>query len=248
MRTLLRLSQIAGANAVPVVGVLFAGWSDGTALALYWSETALLIIFIAARIAIHQRMTGLQGHYPVVEVLRGRGRKPSQPKRTTFLLAFLGPALVFSIAHLIFLVVVLSFTRQTVSVPALRQGFLYIALFVAAGFITDVIGIQRRPFAWIRRIAEDVQTRLVMLQITLMIGITAAMLLGLPRATLIVFALLKGISEFTSQLPTMELTGPPRWMAGGLGRVGFDGFESKWRQAQAQLAAQHAEDERPRKH
>jgi hypothetical protein len=62
MRTLLHVAQLAGLNAVPVLGVLGGAWSSATALALYWCETVLLSMLIAVRIELHRHATHKRGH------------------------------------------------------------------------------------------------------------------------------------------------------------------------------------------
>ena len=54
--------SILGVNAVPAAGYLGGGWSGATALAFYWCETLLIAVFVAARIALHWRLTRKRGH------------------------------------------------------------------------------------------------------------------------------------------------------------------------------------------
>src|SRR6185295_3720279 len=60
---LIRAFQLVGLNSVPVVGVLAVGWSDGTALALYWCESVLGALLVALRIRLHRKATNKRGHY-----------------------------------------------------------------------------------------------------------------------------------------------------------------------------------------
>ena len=63
MSWLARLSLLLGVNAVPVVGVAGAGWTNATALVLYWCETVILVLLVALRIRLHRRWTNKRGHY-----------------------------------------------------------------------------------------------------------------------------------------------------------------------------------------
>src|SRR5215470_7196700 len=63
MNWLARLSLLFGLNAVPVVGVARAGWTNATALVLYWCETVILVLLVALRIRLHRRWTNKRGHY-----------------------------------------------------------------------------------------------------------------------------------------------------------------------------------------
>lgn len=62
LRTVGRGLSILGVNAVPAAGYLGGGWSGATALAFYWCETVLIAVFVAARIALHWRLTRKRGH------------------------------------------------------------------------------------------------------------------------------------------------------------------------------------------
>src|SRR3954468_162071 len=63
MNKLGRLLQIVGLNAIPIGGLLLYGWSDGTALALYWFETLIALFLVALRIRIHRKATNKRGHF-----------------------------------------------------------------------------------------------------------------------------------------------------------------------------------------
>jgi hypothetical protein len=62
LRTIGRGLSILGVNAVPAAGYLGGGWSGATALAFYWCETVLIAALVAARIALHWRLTRKRGH------------------------------------------------------------------------------------------------------------------------------------------------------------------------------------------
>src|ERR1700709_2851657 len=87
-----------GLNAIPAAGWFLGDWSAGTTLVLYWFETLLGTIFVAARILVNRRLRPSKGHWnyqaPQTE---------ATPGRSSYLSAFLGPALVFTLAHGIFL-------------------------------------------------------------------------------------------------------------------------------------------------
>ena len=63
MNRFLRLTQLVGVTSVPVLGVTWAGWTNATALVLYWWETLILVLLVAARIHIHRIATKKRGHY-----------------------------------------------------------------------------------------------------------------------------------------------------------------------------------------
>ena len=49
-------------NAVPLYGVLVAGWSWGTGFALYCCEYLLSVLFAILRMVIHRRLTRKRGY------------------------------------------------------------------------------------------------------------------------------------------------------------------------------------------
>ena len=109
------LLRVLGLNAVPVGGVMLAGWSTGTGLALYWCETLLGTATNAVRIALHRRMTGKRGHYRGqlgVEINAGDDPPARRPARgrtqwRSFLTEYLVGSLVFTFAHGLFLAIIL---------------------------------------------------------------------------------------------------------------------------------------------
>jgi hypothetical protein len=137
MNRLVRFAQALGVNAIPLGGFFAAGWSPATTLAVYWCENVLGSLLIAARIALHWRMTGKRGHYQArldqgsgstarvggrmgQRAAAGRGGDASAARRAaaarpvprpgdtpTFLTGFALVAFVFSFAQAIFLAFIL---------------------------------------------------------------------------------------------------------------------------------------------
>jgi hypothetical protein len=92
-----------GLNAIPAAGWFIGDWSAGTMLVLYWLETLLGTLLLGCRILLHRRFHPTEGHW---NYLAPQGQQQRQTKgRSTYLSAFLVPALVFTFAHGVFLAV-----------------------------------------------------------------------------------------------------------------------------------------------
>src|SRR4029450_7931006 len=89
-----------GLNAIPAVGLFVGDWSAGTTLVLYWLETLIGTLLLAVRIIVHRRIRPSKGHW---DYRAPKGQAPQTSGRSTYLSAFLVPALVFTFAHGIFL-------------------------------------------------------------------------------------------------------------------------------------------------
>jgi Family of unknown function (DUF6498) len=101
---LARLSLLVGLNAVPVVGVARVGWTNATALVLYWGETVILVRLVALRIRLHRRWTNKRGHYGemLVKITRN-GLSRTERSIGYFGTSFIAFALMFSTAQAVFL-------------------------------------------------------------------------------------------------------------------------------------------------
>lgn len=98
-----RLLQILGVNSIPAFGYFGAGWSPGTTLIVYWFENLLGSLFVAARIALHRRMTHKRGHYramvtKTIKARSGVGQSVTTVALSTFLSYFLTTSIIFTLA------------------------------------------------------------------------------------------------------------------------------------------------------
>jgi hypothetical protein len=222
MNRFLRLSQILGVNAVPVLGVAAGGWQTATALVLYWCETILLVLLVALRIHLHRRATKKRGHYCEM-LVRTTTNGSTRTKRSIghFGTSFLALALLFSFGQAVFLAVVINrddSLRDGVNVVQLRQGLAVTAVLLVVGLFIDLVGIRARPFAWIRDMSTAVLWRVFLVQIVVIAGVVGAAWLELPRITLLTFVALKVYTDLASQLPQYNPEEAPRWMGSDFAR------------------------------
>src|SRR5437763_8798607 len=91
-----------GLNAIPALGWFVGDWSAGTTLVLYWLETLIGTLLLAVLIVLHRRVRPSKGHW---NYHAPQGQAPQTSGRSTYLTALIVPAVVFTVAHGIFLVV-----------------------------------------------------------------------------------------------------------------------------------------------
>lgn len=234
MNRLVRFAQALGVNVVPLGGFFVGGWSPATTLAVYWFENVLGSLLIAARIALHWRMTGKRGHYQArldqgsgsgvrVGGRKGKGtggrrgsdaspakREPARPvprpgDTPTFLAGFALVAFVFSFAQAIFLALILwGILRLPVEREALESGVTGVALFLAIAFLADLRNLRRWPFAALKEIAGLALGRVVLVHLSIIGGMALLAWWGEPRSFFGVFLFLKLFADLGSLLPRMD--------------------------------------------
>lgn len=217
-----RLLRTLGISGVPATGYFGAGWPLGTILLLYWLETVLVTLVVAALIVRHRRTTRKAGHWNVEPIMTTTSSRRS---KTTFLGAFLGVMLPFTAAHGVFVAIFafLFFPERlgsdaSVSFRALALGMGGIALFLGAGFLLDLLGVAQRPFRWVERLAERAQGRMLVTHFSILFGGGALAIFGAPLAFFAVFVGLKSLFDLGGLLPDREPRRKPPRPLGSLDR------------------------------
>ena len=256
--SLVQFAVALARNAIPVWGFLGRGWSPATTLVVYWFETLVGTLLIALRMEIHRHLTHFRGYSveegpATISVSSSGGAQ--RPLHLGYVKAFLVGALGFILVHGIFLLalvaIILPQTADggTVDREALRQGVLVTSGFLALGFLADLVGLSRRPFAWIRSMAEGAFSRIVIVHMTIIIGMIAAMLFDRARPLFTVFVGLKLLADISAHVPQWRPKQAPAWMsrhlspAGGKGKPGSEDFAAYWQRTEAAERAREAEDE-----
>lgn len=196
----IRLFQVLGVNSVPAFGVLAADWTATTALALYWCENLLVVLLVGLRLWLHRRATGKRGHWEA-----GLSSGARKARSGSFLSEFLSTALIFTGGHglflglILFLVIPEQFPEAGGADPmALLQGLVAVAVLLLVGFFYDVIRLESRSFAWVRRLANLVLGRVIVVHMTIIFGMVGMAWLGGPRGLFLVFAGLKTVSDLSA--------------------------------------------------
>lgn len=243
-----RLARAAAFNAVPLAGTFAAGWSPATVLTLYWCETALAAGLVAVRIALHRRLTGMRGHWrPQLGATFSTGSGAAARRRDfgSFFAEFVAGSLVLSAAHGLFLwLVVNGLLAQPADRAELGWGLAAVAVVQLAAFGRDLIGLRRRPFAWVRDQASEVLGRVVLVHLAILGGMVWLASRGGGPAFFAPFVALKALADLGAALPVRgeqrvadeAPRPPPGWTVKLMNRLKpGDDFAAYWQEQQEEL-------------
>lgn len=213
-----------GLNAIPATGWFLGEWSAGTMLVLYWLETLIGTLLVAVRIVLHRRLRPSLGHC-AYEAPKGAERQAGS-HGSTYLTAFLLPALVFTFAHGFFLavlgLVVLSKTHTpegALESNHLLAGLIGILFFQVIDFVIDVIWLRTRSFAWIERLGQVSLSRVIVIHLTIIGGMAAVMFTGANRNFFGVFIFFKTMLNLSLLTPQWKPRTPPAWLSNVMDRI-----------------------------
>jgi hypothetical protein len=245
-----RVAVVVALNLVPIWGFTQDEWSAGTTLALYWVQSLASIPITAVLIVMHRRATHKAGHYNGVTTISVNGGPPVQ-RRSTFLSGFLLLAIPFTLAHGVFLAVLLGLIWGKavggVDPEDLRFGVQALMGIMAVGFAGDVFLLADRPFAWIRRRAETLMQRMLVVHMAILIGMAVAVFASNDAAAFFsVFLVLKLLVDVGSEFPQWNPKEPPAWLTRMMNRIGGPGsdFSADWKKMGTDERAGHEADER----
>ena len=234
MTALLRIVQATVINSITVYGVFGARWTVATAIALYWSENIIAIVLIALRFVLHRAVTHKRGH------TRG------------VLKTFLQTTLIFTIAHGIFLFLILALLFPNIApaeafdLATFKFGLMLIGGVMVFSFLIDALLVKQMPFMAIRAMTDSAMPRVLVVHLTIIFGMLAMAIFGHPRALFAVFAALKSGADLLSRAPKDFPEKPPRWFA-WIARSVDDRQKmlETWRQGREAYIARAADDELP---
>ncbi|MBA4372881.1 MAG: hypothetical protein C0402_08450 [Thermodesulfovibrio sp.] len=229
MNRIFQILQLGGLNSILLIGVVRAGWSDGTALALFWCENMLMLPLISLRIYLHRKATNKRGHYVEEQVKHGGGLVT---RRTiTFNNNYLTIIGAFTVAEGVFVaLIIFMINKASIDLESVRQGVTAAAAFMLVGFGLDLIGLNKRPFAWIRSLSDVSLRRVVLLFFTIMLGMPLIAWLDRPKLIFGIFGSLKLFFDMAGLFQDFDPEEAPGWMVTVLGK----GFSQYWRQERAQ--------------
>jgi hypothetical protein len=250
-----RLAQVLGLNSIPVAGLFGEGWSQGTALAVYWIEGLLVILFVALRVVLHRRWTRKAGHMQQVRVTKtSGGQSESKYVPGSLLSGYLATALPFTLVHGLFLslLLFLFLPREFgpdagVSLPDLKLGTIGVLAFLVLGFVIDLVQLRSRSFRWIELVTQRALGRIFVVHLTIIFGMFAAMYFHAPAGLFMVFVGLKTLVDLGSAFPHKELdVQPPRWAKylDKLTAKKGESFSDYWRRTEIEAKRQREANER----
>lgn len=238
--------------AVPAVGWFAADWSGGTTLAVYWFETVAMCLFIAARIALHQRWTPRRGHFKYHAPSSDRKRRPT----SSFVKGFLVTTLLFSAAHGVFLTAILFLLTQNgkaglaeIDWRSVGIGCLSVLGFLALNFVMDLASLRLWSFWQLERTAQSGFSRVVVVHLTLIFGLFGVAVTDAPNALFGVFVALKTMAALSTALPQWEPASPPAWLSRVMNRVPSvhpgKRFEEMWAEDRTDEIERRERNEQP---
>lgn len=170
-------------------------------------------------------------------------------------MAFLVPALVFTLAHGVFLaalgfMAVVNHLAPEARVEAgpLLVGLIGLALFQGADFCLDLIWLRDRSFAWLERLGQQTLGRVFVIHLTIIGGMIAVMFTGVNRDFFGVFIVLKTLLNCSVFLPQWQPKTPPPWLSNTMDHIKAPKnknttFAEFWKQTDDQEAARVARNE-----
>jgi hypothetical protein len=246
MNTLRSLLPKLGANAIPLWGLAFGGWSAPTALIIYWCDNFIGALLISLRIFLQQRLTSKRGHFHPqlnTNIKTGSAKNVKTIPIKSFFAEFLSTSLIFTLAHGVFLGLLLNTIFQ--SPPendALRTGILGVVAFNIIGFLIDLIGLKVKPFIWIKQLAGALLGHVVLVHLAIIGGMAFAAFTNSGNAFFVPFAAFKLLADLTNDLSLVfNLDGSPDWLIYLVRRVNprsnfADYLAREWKKDQVLIA------------
>jgi len=247
-------------NAVPIVGVLRYGWSGTNVLVLYWFENLLIAICTTIRLVVHRELTRKRGYYRVDQI---GVRVNDKPVKAGFVAEYAIGAFAFTLAHGVFVGVIVLILRQNYSDNAMWHltlaqvvpGVLVVTAMVVIELLADLFSIRSKSFAAMKQYAQARMGRVVILHLAIIFGMFAMAMMDSPFGVLYVLIGLKTLTDVAGAMSggatvSDEPVPPPAWslkMADKLGKDkgGSAGFMKKWRQDAERERRNVIEDEEP---
>jgi hypothetical protein len=173
------------ANAIPLIGVRYYGWSVSTVVLLYWFHSLLGVLFTCARIALHRRLTRKRGHWrngtlgtlnqgvPCAQTLLGEYATIAGPQTVFLGMLIATMAAMAADRH--------SYDpRWALSIDEVLAGMLAMSAAVLVEFLVDAVTLRMRSFAWVKQYAGRRLGSALILQLIFLVAATASMLFTDP--------------------------------------------------------------------
>lgn len=181
---------------LPLVEAIYNQRSPGALLYLYWVESFALLILHPVRIFLHQRWTNATGHrYPsALEADSKDSRKRPQAAKAnaspfTFLKSYMLPVAIFTIAHGVFILLLVFVFKVTGPVNAVdvRAATFWGAGVPLSVFIVDLFLLHRWTFAQLQLSVGNLALRLLVTQFGIIFGMLLTALTKSPWGVVAVF-------------------------------------------------------------
>lgn len=172
-------------NGIPLAEVIITGRSPAVLLLLYWFETVLLLITGAIRIIVHRNATQKAGHYLEVGTIADHKLGADATRRAlagenAYLKSFLGITVIFTIAHGVFVLLLVFLFRVAgpVTWADARTALVYVICIQSAFLMWDLRTLRTWTFAELGRSVGTVSLRVLVTQLGLIFGLPMLGMLG----------------------------------------------------------------------
>lgn len=177
----LSITFLIGANLIPLIGVLFWGWSVGAVLLAYWMESAIIGVLNVPRIWATQ------------------GSAASKVFTSVFFALHYG---AFTAAHLVFLVNVFGAQEPLASIAA-GGAMMWTALsFFISHSVSLILRLYRKEFKESRPAVQlfAPYSRVMIMHITVLFGAFLISLLQSPIFAVVLLVVIKTLIDLTAHL------------------------------------------------
>lgn len=172
-------------GAVPLIEVIWSGRSPAALVLLFWFETAIGLVTGAISIVWHRRATSKAGHHAPTTATSDKDADAEAVARqlggpNTFLHHFLGVNAIFTVAHGVFVLLLVFLFRVAgpLTWDDARLALVWVATVQATFLIADLPRIAAWSFAELGRDVGQTSIRVLVTQIGLIFGLPATGLLG----------------------------------------------------------------------
>jgi len=189
-------------NGIPLAAVIHTGGSPAVLLLLYWFETVLMVVTGAIRIVLHRRATAKAGHYVASSTSSNKDSTAASVRaalanENDFLKGFLGITLIFTIAHGMFvlLLVFLFKIAGPVSWEDARWALNYAIVVQGLFLLWDLPQLRGWSFAQLGQSVGQVQVRVLVTQLGLIFGLVGAGITGSPWGLVGTFVVMRALCD-----------------------------------------------------
>jgi hypothetical protein len=172
-------------NGLPLAAVIYTGASPAVLLLLFWFETLLMLVTGAIRIVLHRRATAKAGHYVASSVSADKDSNAATVRaalgqENDFLKGFLSITAIFTIAHGVFVLLLVFLFRIAgpVSWEDARWALNYVIVVQGLFLLWDLPQVRGWSFAQLSMRVGQVSIRVLVTQLGLIFGIMVAGMTG----------------------------------------------------------------------
>ena len=189
-------------NGIPLAAVIYSGQSPAVLLLLYWFETVLMVVTGAIRIVLHRRATDKAGHHVASTTTSSKNATVATVRAALgggndFLKGFLAITVIFTIAHGVFVLLLVFLFRIAgpVSWDDARWALDYAIVVQGLFLLWDLPQLRTWSFARLAQSVGQVQIRVLVTQLGLIFGLAGAGITGSPWGLVGTFVVMRALCD-----------------------------------------------------